>query len=72
MRQTIYKPTSVGQSADGRRLLEHLTISKDNIVNLFETIVLHFRIDMDRLYFVKLNIYDYNSGYWGEIMNLKD
>ena len=56
VRQTIYKPTSVGQSADGRRLLEHLTILKDNIVILSETIVLHFLSDTDRVNFVKLHI----------------
>ena len=54
--QTIYEPTYVGQGADGRRLLEHLTILKDNLVNLLETIVLHFPSDTDRVYFVKLNI----------------
>ena len=42
VRQTIYKPTYVGQSSDGRRILEHLTILKDNLVNLLERIVLHF------------------------------
>ena len=55
-RQTIYEPTSVYQSADGRRLLDLLTILKDNLVNLSETIVLHFPSDTDRVYFVKLNI----------------
>ena len=47
VRQTIYEPTPIGQSADGRRLLEHLTILKDNLVNLLETIVLHFPSDKD-------------------------
>ena len=56
VRQTIYKPTSVGQSAYMRQLLEHLTKLKDNLVNLLETIVLHFPSDTDRVYFVKLNI----------------
>ena len=55
VRQTIYEPTSVCQSADRRRLLEHLTILKDILVNLLETIVLHFSSDTDRVYFVKLN-----------------
>ena len=56
VRQTIYEPTSVDQSADGRRILELLTILKDNLVNLLETIVLHFPSDTDILYFLKLNI----------------
>ena len=55
-RQTIYERTSVDKRADGRRLLDLLTILKDNLVKLLETIVLHFPIDTDRVYFVKLNI----------------
>ena len=57
-RQTINEPTSVGQSADRRRLLKHLTILKDNLVNLFKTTVLHFPSDTNRLLFVKLNNID--------------
>ena len=49
VRQKIYEPTSVGQSAYGRRPLEHLTILKDNLVNLLDTIVLHFTSDTDRV-----------------------
>ena len=56
IRHTIYKPTSIDQSADGRQLLEHLTLLKDNLVNLLETIGLHFPSDTDRVYFVKINI----------------
>ena len=56
VRQKIYKLASVGQSADRRRLLEHLKILKDNLVNLLDTIVLHSTSDTDRIYFVKLNI----------------
>ena len=44
VRQTIYEPTSVGQSAHGRRLLENLAILKDNLVNLLETIVSHCKV----------------------------
>ena len=56
VRQTIYEHTAVDQSADGRRLLEHLTILQDNLVNLLEKIVLHFPCDTNIVYFVKLNI----------------
>ena len=42
--------------ADRRRLLDHLTILKDNLVNLIETIVLHFPSDIDLVYCMKLNI----------------
>ena len=61
VRQTIYEHTSVNQSDDGRRLLEHLTILKDNLVNLLETIVLHFPSDTNIVYFVKLNTSIYLS-----------
>ena len=56
VRQTIYEHTSVDQSVNGRRLLEHLTILKDNLMNILETIVLHFPSDTNRVYFLKLNI----------------
>ena len=56
VRHTIYEPTSVGQSADRRQLLEHLTKLKDNLVNLLETIVLNFPSGANRLYFVKINM----------------
>ena len=55
VRQTIYERTSVDQSADGRRLLDHLTILNYKLVNLLKTIVIHFTSDTDRVYFVKLN-----------------
>ena len=45
VRHTIYKPTSVNQSADVRQILDKLKILKDNLVNLLETIVLHFPSD---------------------------
>ena len=64
VRQTIYEPTFIGQSADRRRILEHLIILKYNLVNLLETIVLHFPSDTNRVYFVKLNSFCAQDAYY--------